>query len=98
MGDFHIDSEAASSAISSLVGAANQMTSGNKPRPAAGFESLTGIAGDVDLYLRGLSVARAALADAAVTAGRSVRAVMDQAATLDGDLTVALDADYAVRR
>ncbi|WP_449277687.1 hypothetical protein [Leucobacter sp. GX24907] len=98
MGDFRIDSEAASSAISSLVSAATQMTTGNKPRPTAGFESLTGIAGDVDLYLRGLSVARAALADAAVTAGRSVRAVMDQASTLDAELGAALDADFAVRR
>lgn len=98
MSEFHIDFDDASRAIRTLVGAAGQMTSGNAPRPTSGFESLTGISGDVDLYLRGLSVARAALADAARTAARSVREVMDQASRLDGKLAAALEADYSVRR
>lgn len=98
MSEFHIDTEAANGAIGFLVGAASQMTSSNKPHPTTGFESLTGISADVDLYLRGLSVARGALADAARTAGRSVREVMDRASELDCEVAAALDAGYSVRR
>lgn len=97
MSEFHIDSEAASGAIASLLGAAARLNAKEPPRSGAGFESLTGIADDVELYLRGVHVARAALADAATTAGRSIRELMDRASALDGELSAALDADYAVR-
>lgn len=96
MSQFHLDTAAATHAISAFVGAATGIASSDQPRPTGGFESLTGIAEDVDLHLRGVSVARAALADAATTAGKGVRELMEAAESLDAALAAALDSDFAV--
>lgn len=97
MADLSLSDYALRQAIEYAVSAQQTMLAGNRTRPTGGFDSLTGIAGDVDLYLRGLQVARAALADAAMTAGRSLSQVMEDASTLDGALAAALDTDFAVQ-
>lgn len=97
MAGLSLSDDALLRAIQHAVSAQQTMLTGNRARPTSGFESLTGIAGEVDLYLRGLQVARAALADAAMTAGQGLRQVMEDASTLDGALAASLDADFAVR-
>ncbi|MFV0433368.1 MAG: hypothetical protein ACK5LO_05250 [Leucobacter sp.] len=97
MSDFHIPDGALESAGASLVGAANLMVTGNTARVAGVLESLTGIGTEVDLYLRGLSVGRAALADAAKTASEAVGALMLDSSALDGRLSGALASGFAVQ-
>lgn len=84
-------------ALEHIVMASDGMSDRNAARPVGGFESLSGIAGEVDLFLRGLQVGRAALADAARTAGRGLSAMMQETADLDGSLAASLGAGFAVR-
>lgn len=89
------DSEIAG-AIEYLVAAEHSMLNGNATRPTDGFDSLTGIAAEIDLYLRGMQVGRAALADAARTAGQGLRELMQEAHSLDANLAASLGGGFAV--
>ncbi|MGO1538024.1 MAG: hypothetical protein ACTHZ9_00095 [Leucobacter sp.] len=84
------------SAIESLTAAANLMVSDNVRRPPDAFESLTGIGEIVDLHLRGIAVARAALADAAKTAGESVAGVVCETDEADRTTAESLYTGFAV--
>lgn len=83
-------------AIGHIVAAEHEMLRGRHTPPAGGLESLTGIAGEVDLFLRGLQVGRAALADAAKTSGRGLRALLHETSSLDAAHASALDAGFVV--
>lgn len=97
MNDFRLPDRTWSGAVDVLVEASNEMVSDNVARPKSGFGSLSGFAGEIDLYLRGVSVARAALADAAKTAGRSAHSLMESSASLDSQLAASLNTGYAVK-
>lgn len=97
MSDVYLSEGSLMMAVSALVRASEELTSENAGRPTSGFDSLTGIAGEVDLYLRGVSVARAALADAAKTAGRATRGLLEDASRLDATLAASLDSGFAMR-
>lgn len=79
-----------------LVAACSVMTSGGRT-PDGGLPSLTGIGPEVDLHVRGLMVARAALADAAKTASESVASVMHDSGALDAAIADALYEGFAVK-
>lgn len=98
MSDLRLDEGALTRATEELGRATSRMLTGNASRPTGGFESLTGIADDVDLYLRGVSVARAGLSDAAKTAGQATRQLMRDSAVLDAQLAAALSGGFAVPR
>lgn len=97
MADLSLTDATIAGAIGHIVTAENEMLDGNAPRPSGGFESLTGIGGEVDLYLRGMQVGRAALADAAKTAARGLRHLMEESTALDADLAASLSAGFAVQ-
>lgn len=97
MADLTVSDHALESAIGRIVSAVDEMLDGNRARPADGFDSLTGIGGEVDRYLRGAQVGRAALADAARTAGQGLRHLMQEAERLDSGLAESLGADFAVQ-
>ena len=96
MSEFYLDVASASGVIATLVGAASRIATTSAPRPRGGFESLTGVEADVDLYLRGVSVARAALSDAAITSGQSIRDLLESTAKLDAELAASLNRDFAL--
>ncbi|MGJ0205001.1 hypothetical protein [Leucobacter sp. gxy201] len=83
-------------AIGHIVAAEHEMLVGRNSRPTGGFESLTGIAAEVDVFLRGVHVGRAALADAAKTTGRGLRTLLHEMSSLDAAHASALDAGFAV--
>jgi len=85
------------SAIAHLGAAEDAMLRGSPVRTGAGFASLTGIEDEVDMFLRGVQLARASLADAAKTAARGLRELMGEASALDAQLAASLDAGFAVR-
>jgi hypothetical protein len=87
-----------SAAGASLVSASYVMVNDNKSRPKAQIDSLTGIGGQVEHYLKGLSVARAALADAAKTGSESISSVMRDSAELDAFISANLASGFAVRK
>ena len=79
-----------------LVAAASTMTSENIARPSAPA-SLTGISADITLFLKGMQVARAALADAARTGSETVASVMRESSELDAFITRSLGESFAVK-
>ena len=79
-----------------LLEAAVGMLKNNVGRPAA-VPTVSGASADIDLYLRGFSVARAALADAAKSASLTVSATMEQSDALDAEIAAALPAGFALR-
>lgn len=87
-----------SAAGASLVTASFVMVSDNNARPTGQFESLSGIGGQVEHYLKGLSVARAALADAAKTGSESVAGVMRDSSDLDAYISTNLASGFSVRK
>lgn len=97
MADLSIFDGAVEGAIGYLVRAGDEMRRGDAPRPNVGFDSLTGIAGEVESYLRGLQVGRAALADAAMTAGHGLNGMMHESHALDARLAAALNTGFVVQ-
>lgn len=93
-----LDDAELSLAGAALVTASYVMTHANTSRPTAQIVSLTGIGGQIEHYLKGLSVARAALADAAKTGSESISSVMADSAELDAFISANLAAGFAVRR
>lgn len=80
-----------------LVTASSAMAHGNARVPTTVLPSLTGIGERIDLYLRGLAVARAALADAARTASMEIAVAMRESADLDAAIATRLPGGFAVR-
>lgn len=79
-----------------LIEAAATMLNSNVQRPAA-VPTISGASAEIDLYLRGFSVARAALADAAKAASLVVSSTMEQSAALDSEIAAALPAGFSLR-
>lgn len=80
----------------SLVSIASTMISDNVRRPAGDLPSLSGIGAELTLYLRGLNVARAALADAARTASEAVSGLISDSSKLDRHIAQSLGTSFAV--
>ena len=93
-----LDDSLLQEAGASLVQASSAMTSENVSRPDGDLPSLTGIGVAITLYLKGLSVARAALADAARTGAESLAGLMSESTELDRYIADALGDDFAVSR
>ena len=91
-----LDDQALSAAGQALVTASFVMVNGNARVPSVQLQSLTGIGARVDLYLRGLAVARAALADAAKTASVVVADLMQESSVLDALIAGNLGTGFAV--
>lgn len=72
------------------------MISDNVSRPSGDLSSLTDIGSTVTLYLKGLNVARAALADAARTGGDSVSTLMKDSTELDSFLAQSIGTGFAL--
>ncbi|QZY52994.1 hypothetical protein [Leucobacter tenebrionis] len=96
MAELTILDSALEGAIWHTVRAVNEMSE-NVPRPNDGFAGLTGISGEVELHLRGLQVGRAALADAALTAGRGLHGLMHESDALDARLAGSLNSGFSVQ-
>lgn len=79
-----------------LVEAAVGMLNNNVRRPVA-VPTISGASAEIDIYLRGLSVARAALADAAKSASLALSSTMERSAALDSEIAAALPAGYSLR-
>ena len=97
MSDLELSDAELTAAAADLAGAAIWMVSDIRPRPTNGFESLSGIAAEVDLYLRGVSVARAALADAAKGSSTLLLSLIEDSTDLDSVLAGSLYPGYAVQ-
>lgn len=78
-----------------LVGAAERMLRSGVRRPAA-LPTISGAGERVELYLRGLAVARAALADAATSAGHAVSATLAQSTELDAVIAATLPPGFSL--
>lgn len=96
-GGLQLDDGALALARRALVSASDVMVSGNARMPAETLPSLSGIGARVDLHLRGLAVARTALADAASTAGAAVASVMRESSELDAAIAGSLPEGFAVK-
>lgn len=83
-------------AAASLVQASSMMTSENVSRPVGDLPSLTGIGASITLYLKGMNVARAALADAARTGAEALASVMSESTELDRYIADTLGTGFAV--
>jgi len=81
----------------SLVSVASTMVSGNAARPAGELPSLSGIGAEVTLYLQGVNVARAALADAARTASETISRLISDGSELDRYIAESLGGGFAVK-
>jgi hypothetical protein len=92
-----IDDQALLTVGASLVSIASTMVSGNAARPAGDLPSLSGIGAEVTLYLQGVNVARAALADAARTASEAVSELLSDGSELDRYIAESLGSGFAVR-
>lgn len=97
MADLSITDADCERALTQITTAVGAMVSGNRPRDVGGWESLSDIALDVDRFQLGMQVGRAALADAARTAGQMVRELMQATDALDAAVTAALEAGFAVQ-
>ena len=78
-----------------LVEAARGLRDGTAQRPPAP-ETLGALSSEIDDFLRGLCVARAALADAAQTGARSVAALMADSGRLDAAIARELPVGLAL--
>lgn len=97
MGDrVQLSDEALGVASAALLVAENCMSSQSRVDRLGHVASLTGIGGDVQQFLSGVSVARAALADAARTASQAVAGVMRESTALDTQLATSLSSEFAV--
>lgn len=95
-GGMELTDYALQAAGANFVHASSTMTSDNVSRPAGDLASLTGIGSSVTMYLKGLNVARAALADAARTGSESAAALMSESSELDSFISETLGTGYAV--
>ncbi|MCW2288831.1 hypothetical protein [Leucobacter luti] len=99
MGDrLHLPDSELTAAGASLGTAAQEMSAGSSGRPSGSWDSLSGIGGAVDEYLRGVALARDALADAAKTAANTVSGLMSDSAELDAYLAQTVYSGYAVSK
>lgn len=80
-----------------LVQASSTMTSDDARRPSGDLPGLTDIGATVTVYLTGVNVARAALADGARTGSESVAGLMQESTELDHEITQTLGAGFALR-
>lgn len=88
---------ALSGVVRALADAAQRMVSDNAARPAGMLPSLSGIGWELSEYLRGAALARAALADAAKTAGRTAGELMERSTDLDRRTSSALSSRFSVK-
>lgn len=97
MGDrLHLPDSELTAAGATLGIAAQEMSAGSGGRPSGNWDSLSGLGGTVDEYLRGVTLARDALADAAKTAAGTVSGLMADSAELDAYLAETVYSGYAV--
>ena len=82
-GQLRLDDETLSQSGIALVTASYVMANENVARSMGQIDSVTGIGARVEHYLKGMSVARAALGDAAKTASLSVAMLMEESTVLD---------------
>lgn len=94
--ELRLSDEALARAVGQLSAAAEVMAAASEQRPPGELPSLSGIGADVSGYLRGASLARASLADAAKTAGRAVNELMLHSDLLDARAASALQRGFAV--
>lgn len=97
-GQLRLDDQVLGDAGVALVTASYVMSHNNAQRGTGVFDSMTGIGTQVEHYLKGMSVARAALGDAAKTASESVAMVMEESAALDTLISANLATGFAVRK
>lgn len=93
---FEIDDGSLLAAGSLLAHAAAAVVDGGSSAPHIELQFVTGSSDRVRWFLEGVATARAALADAAGTAGRAVAEVMQVSAELDARLAVQLGDGFAV--
>ena len=93
-----LDDQVLHAAGEALVTASYVMVHNNLRAPTEAFDTLSGAGAQVEHYLKGMAVARAALADAAKTAGESIAALMRESEQLDELIASNLSTGYAVRK
>jgi hypothetical protein len=93
---FELRDETLGAAGRLLAQAAEHAVAGGTGAPQLEVRSLTQIDGRVQWFLEGVATARGALADAAISAGRAVAALMRESAELDAHLAAALPGEFAV--
>lgn len=98
MSDLSVNDTALRVAGDALTSACRLMVTENEGRPGEGLASLTGIAEEVSLHLRGLQVARAALADAAKGGAQATADLMESGDALDREIAASLYRGYRVDR
>jgi hypothetical protein len=96
MSELELAEKALVAAAADLEHAECRIRTGDHARPASGFESLSGIAEEVDLHLRGLSVARASLADAAGRGAGALCTLLEESSSLDRALAGSLQPGFSV--
>lgn len=94
---YELDFEGMAQAISAAVVASRVMETSSVGRPTSGFGSVTGlVSSEVSYFLRGISVARDALADAALSAGKLLQDATAEAITLDTAIAESLAVGFAL--
>ena len=93
---FEIDDDSLLAAGSHLTHAAGAVIDGGFSPPQIDLPSVNGIGDRARWFLEGVGTARAALADAAASAGRAIAQVMQESAELDARLAAELGDGYAV--
>ncbi|GAA1326234.1 hypothetical protein ACFSWE_12905 [Leucobacter albus] len=83
------------SAARGFASAAEVMRSGAAKRPPTPA-TLSALRAELDLYLRGLAVSRAALSDAAHSATLALADILAQSAELDAEIAAALPAGFVL--
>ena len=92
---FELDEAALGAAGRARVSAAKALGHETAPAPTQFLQSITGIGYHVQEYLRGVFVARAALADAVKSGCEGVARVMRESATLDRAIAGELHRGFA---
>lgn len=97
-GDFSLSKASVGNAQSLLTTARDSIDECGASRPTTGFESVAGtVEASVSYFLRGLSVGRAALSDAALSANRSLSTLSTESSALDAHLAGTLRGGYRIR-
>lgn len=96
MFDLELAEAAVSDVAIALGTASTTMSTHETSVPRDGFESLTGISGDVESFLLGLAIASASLADAAESGHRAAAALMSDSSAVDRKIAASLSPGYAV--
>lgn len=91
-----VSDAALSAAGVTLTSAAHSLVSQNVAAPSGAFDSLTGIDQVVQGFLNGVTVARAALADAAKQTSAAVADLMQSSDELDAYMVRSLYSGFAV--